>query len=85
MARLRADHAKTEIVVAIGRRIVVAIRRAEIHRIAVPTTTAIHPIRAFRFSNQPYFYLFETITQDETLWQFLFKNYGFWKFALRRA
>jgi hypothetical protein len=55
MAQLRADHPKTEIVVAIRRRIVVAIRRAQIHGIVIPTAAAIHAIRAFRFSNPLYF------------------------------
>jgi hypothetical protein len=59
----RADNPKPQVVVTIGRRIVVAIRRAQISGGIVPTTAAIHAIRAFRFSNQTYLYAFEFIRQ----------------------
>ena len=43
-SKLRKNQTKTEVVVAVVRRVVVAIRHATIPRIAVPATTTVHTI-----------------------------------------
>jgi len=47
MARCRQTKPQAQIVVAVVRRIVVAISRSAIPRVVVPTAAAIHAVRAY--------------------------------------